>query len=109
MEDAAAPHVQAAYRYLSRSGRGGRSSHCEPAKHEVPTQPRIHRRFIGGRGGSSAEPSVRFYGTLRPAASVVSAGGRTATSCNCKLTDCETASRHVATTITILLLAAPAT
>ena len=60
MEDAAAPHVQAAYRYLSRSGRG-RSSHCEPAKHEVPTHLPSPGFTIGGRGGSRAEPSRTYF------------------------------------------------
>jgi hypothetical protein len=63
VEDAAAPHVQAAYRYLSRSGRG-RSSHCEPAKHEVPTHatyPACPGFTIGGRGGSRAEPSRTYF------------------------------------------------
>lgn len=75
MEDAAAPHVQAAYRYLSRSGRG-RSSHCEPAKHEVPT----HLPSPGFIGREDAEGLARsrpyVLSTLyETAASVVSAGG----------------------------------
>ena len=78
MEDAAAPHVQAAYRYLSRSGRG-RSSHCEPAKHEVPTHLPSPGFTIGGRGGSRAEPSRTYFELMsirtETAASVVSAGG----------------------------------
>jgi len=80
VEDAAAPHVQAAYRYLSRSGRG-RSSHCEPAKHEVPTH-LPSPGFIGGRGGSRAEAVRTYFETQTAPASVVSAGGgptRTAT------------------------------
>ena len=75
MEDAAAPHVQAAYRYLSRSGRG-RSSHCEPAKHEVPT----HLPSTGFIGREDAEGLARSHVRVRTfifetAASVVSAGG----------------------------------
>jgi hypothetical protein len=57
VEDAAAPHVQAAYRYLSRSGRG-RSSHCEPAKHEVPT----HLPSPGFIGREDAEGLARSAG-----------------------------------------------
>jgi hypothetical protein len=79
VEDAAAPHVQAAYRYLSRSGRG-RSSHCEPAKHEVPTRLPSPGFTIGGRGGSlhsraDGRRVATYFEYRETAASVVSAGG----------------------------------